>query len=279
MKKTAKGLILTLLIILSFSLTSCGVIDGIKSKFSNDNSYFDYLESDKIDQISIQSIRDKSFKFLVTDEKSIINMYELLSKAKTSEEKSDLQPDYIFEIKMGEEVKTFYYVVGAYEGNFYDDTQSFTVSKRLDEGILQNLSIIRKPRDFEYIYYNPIIDVIDKMNGTLDYSNIKVGVDINGDIECLKYIFSTDIEAFLAKARKKVPNIEIVNNNEENFDVILRIKNRGHSSTVYKSNITVEDKTNNKEYYYYIVGENEYKEWNINVYDSKDVPKDVEKNW
>ena len=117
------------------------------------------------------------------------------------------------------------------------------------------------------------------MNGTLDYSNIKVGVDINGDIECLKYIFSTDIEAFLAKARKKVPNIEIVNNNEKNFDVILRIKNRGHSSTVYKSNITVEDKTNNKEYYYYIVGENEYKEWNINVYDSKDVPKDVEKNW
>ena len=101
MKKTAKGLILTLLIILSFSLTSCGVIDSIKSKFSNDNSYFDYLESDKIDQISIQSIRDKSFKFLVTDEKSIINMYELLSKAKTSEEKSDLQPDYIFEIKMG----------------------------------------------------------------------------------------------------------------------------------------------------------------------------------
>lgn len=279
MRKTAKGLILTLLIILSFSLTSCGVVDSIKTKFNNDNSYFDYLEGDKIDQISIQSMRDKSFKFLVTDDKSITNMYDLLSKAKTSEQKSELQPDYIFEIKMGEEVKTFYYVVGAYEGNFYDDTQSFTVSKRLDEGILQNLSIIRKPRDFEYIYYNPILEVIKKLDETLDYSNSKVGIDINSDIECLKYVFSTDLESFLTKARKTAPNVELVNNNEENFDVILRIKNRGHSSTVYKSNITVEDKKNNKEYYYYIVGENEYKEWNINVYYSKDVPKDVEKNW
>ena len=66
LKKTAKGLILTLLITLSLSLTSCGVVDSIKAKFNNDNSYFDYLESDKIDQISIQSMRDKSFKFLET---------------------------------------------------------------------------------------------------------------------------------------------------------------------------------------------------------------------
>lgn len=277
MKKATKGLIAVLMIMLSVNLSSCGVIDNIKSRFKNDNSYFDNVG--EVDQISIQSIRDKSFKFLVTDEKAIVNMYDLLSKAKVSDVKSDLQPDYIFEIKMGDESKKYNYVVGAYEGNFYNDETSFTVSKRLDEGILQNLSIISKPRDFEYIYYQPILDVIDESSKSLDYTSKKVGVDIKSDVYCLKYIFSTDLESFLKKAKKTAPNIEIIDNNESDFDVVIRIKNRGSSTTQYKSNITVEDKKEKTEYYYYIVGENEYKEWNINIYTEENLPKDVEKNW
>lgn len=279
MKKTTKGLIAVLLMILSVNLTSCSVIDSIKSKFKGNNGYFDYVGSGKVDQISIQSVRDKSFKFLVTDEKAILNMYNLLSKAKVSESRSDLQPDYIFEITMGNEVKQFNYVVGAYEGNFYDDEMSFTVSKRLDEGILQNLSIISKPRTFEYIYYEPILDIINNLSNTLDYANSKVGIDIKDDVACLKYIFSTDLESFLEKARKKAPNIEIIDNNESDFDIIISIKNRGYSSTQYKSNITVEDKKEKQQYYYYVVGENEYKEWNIDIYTEDDLPKDVERNW
>ena len=279
MKKTTKGLIAVLLMILSVNLTSCSVIDSIKSKFKGNNGYFDYVGSGKVDQISIQSVRDKSFKFLVTDEKAILNMYTLLSKAKISESRSDLQPDYIFEITMGNEVKQFNYVVGAYEGNFYDDEMSFTVSKRLDEGILQNLSIISKPRDFEYIYYEPIFDIINNLSNTLDYANSKVGIDIKDDVACLKYIFSTDLESFLEKARKKAPNIEIIDNNKSDFDIIISIKNRGYSSTQYKSNITVEDKKEKQQYYYYVVGENEYKEWNIDIYTEDDLPKDVERNW
>lgn len=272
LKKVIKYLITTLMVILSINLSSCG-----KSGFKNKNNYFDNVG--QVDQISIQSIRDKSFKFLVTDEKSIVNMYELLSKAKVSEIKSDLQPDYIFEIKMGDEVKQYNYVVGAYEGNFYNDEVNFTVSKRLDEGILQNLSIIRKPRDFEYIYYEPILDIIDKLSKTVDFKDRNVGIDIKDDVDCLKYIFSTDLENFLQKARKKVPNIEVIDNNAKDFDIIIRIKNRGHSTTEYKSNITVEDKKENTEYYYYIVGENQYKEWNINIYKEDELPKDVQKNW
>lgn len=272
LKKTIKYLITTLMVILSINLSSCG-----KSGFKNKNNYFDNVG--QVDQISIQSIRDKSFKFLVTDEKSIVNMYELLSKAKVSEVKSDLQPDYIFEIKMGDEVKQYNYVVGAYEGNFYNDEASFTVSKRLDEGILQNLSIIRKPRDFEYIYYEPILDIIDKLSKTVDFKDRNVGIDIKDDVDCLKYIFSTDLENFLQKARKKAPNIEVIDNNAKDFDIIIRIKNRGHSTTEYKSNITVEDKKENTEYYYYVVGENQYKEWNINIYKEDELPKDVQKNW
>lgn len=277
LKKTIKYLITTLMVILSINLSSCGVVDNIKGGFKNKNNYFDNVG--QVDQISIQSIRDKSFKFLVTDEKSIVNMYELLSKAKVSEVRSDLQPDYIFEIKMGDEVKQYNYVVGAYEGNFYNDEASFTVSKRLDEGILQNLSIIRKPRDFEYIYYQPILDIIDKLSKTLDFKDRNVGIDIKDDVDCLKYIFSTDLENFLQKARKKAPNIEVIDNNAKDFDIIIRIKNRGHSTTEYKSNITVEDKKENTEYYYYVVGENQYKEWNINIYKEDELPKDVQKNW
>lgn len=280
MKKTTKSLIAVLLMILSVNLTSCSVIDSIKSKVKGNNGYFDYIGSGQVDQISIQSVRDKSFKFLVTDEKAILNMYELLSKAKVSESKSDLQPDYIVEITMGDEVKQFNYVVGAYEGNFYDDEMSFTVSKRLDEGILQNLSIISKPRDFEYIYYEPILDIINNLSDTLDYENSKVGIDIKDDVDCLKYIFSTDLESFLNSAKKVAPNIDIIDNNESDFDIIIRIKNRGYSTTQYKSNITVENKNDKQQYYYYyVVGENEYREWNINIYTEDNLPKDVERNW
>ncbi|GAA0086032.1 hypothetical protein ACH36K_02570 [Clostridium sp. MB05] len=279
LKKPIKNIITILVIILSVSLTSCGVMDNIKGKFKRDNGYFDYLGSGKVDVISIQSVRDKSFKFIVTDDKAILSMYELLSKAKVSEKKSDLQPDYIFEIKIGDEVKKFNYIVGAYDGNFYDENMSFTVSKRLDESIIQNLSIIRKPRDFEYIYYNSILEVMNRKKKELNDGNNKVGIDIQGDIDCLKYIFSADIEDFLERAKKITPNVEMVENNESEFDIVIKVKNRGHNSTVYKSNITVEDKKNKLEDYYYVVGENEFKEWNIDIYSKKDVPKEVEKNW
>ena len=277
MKKSSRILVAIVLMILSLNLTSCRVIDNIKGKFKSENNYFNNVG--QVDQISIQSIRDNSFKFLVTDDKAIINMYELLSKAKISETRSELEPDYIFEIKLGDEIKKFNYVVGAYEGNFYDDEMSFSVSKRLDEGILQNLSIIRKPREFEYIYYEPIIDVIENLSKTLDYKNSRVGVDIKGDVDCLKYIFSTDLESFIQRAKKTAPNIEIIDNNESEFDIIVRVKNRGHSTTQYKSNITVESKNDTQHYYYYVVGENEYKEWNISIYTEDNLPKDVEKNW
>jgi hypothetical protein len=279
LKKTTKGLIAVLLMILSVNLTSCSVIDSIKSKFKSNNEYFEYIGSGQVDQISIQSVRDESFKFLVTDEEAILNMYNILSKAKVSESKSDLQPDYIVKITMGNEVKQFNYVVGAYEGNFYDDEMSFTVSKRLDQGILENLSIISKPRDFEYIYYEPILDIISSLSNTLDYNNSKIGIDIKDDVDCLKYIFSTDLESFLKSAKKVAPNIEIIDNNESDFDIIIRIKNRGYSTTQYKSNITVEDKSDKQQYYYYVVGENEYREWNINIYTEDNLPRDVERNW
>ena len=44
-------------------------------------------------------------------------MADLLSKAETSETKSDLEPDYIFQIKVNK-VEEYNYIVGEYNGNF-----------------------------------------------------------------------------------------------------------------------------------------------------------------
>lgn len=279
MKKPISNILAILIAILIFNLTSCTIADNIKGKVKNDNGYFSYLKDGKVDSITIQSVRDKSFRFLVTDDKAIINMYNFLSSAKVSKSKSDLQPDYIVEIKIGDEIEKFNYIVGAYEGNFYNDDTSFTVSKRLDESIIQNLSIIRKPRDFEYIYYESILNVMNMSKDTINNGNNKVGIDIEGDIDCLKYIFSKDINNFLEKARKITPNVEMVSNNETDFDIVIKVKNRGHNSTIYKSNITIEDKVNKIEYDYYVMGENKFKEWDIKVYLKENLPKEVERNW
>lgn len=273
--KSIKYIATLLLLILSLSLVSCDFMSNIK----NENNYFNSMKSEGIDEISMQNIRDKSFKFLVSDEKSIENIYNLLVNAKESNVRAELEPDYVVEIVFGDETKQFNYVVGDYEGNFYNDEVSFTISKRLDESIIQNLTIIRKPRDFEYIYYNPIYDILELVNKEVNLSNLKVGIDIKEDKDCLKYVFSKDINNFLDKSKKITSNIQMLDNNDNDFDIIIRVKNRGYSTTEYKSNITVEDKINKTESYYYIYGENEYKEWKINIYTKENLPKDIQKNW
>ncbi|CDG02796.1 Putative Uncharacterized protein [Clostridium chauvoei JF4335] len=268
---------LTMLICLNF--VSCTTIDNIKTKIGGKNEYFEYLNTNKSDKISIQSIRDPGFKFIVTDDKAIKDMYELLSSAKVTDKKSELNPDYVFEINVGDEVKKFYYVVGAVEGNFYDETTNFTVSKRLDEGIIQNLSIIRKPRDFEYVYYNSILKVLEMKKSELNNNTHKVGINIQGDVDCLKYVFSTDLEEFLKNAKKITPDVSLVNNNSNEFDVVITIKNRGYDSTTYKTNITVDNKTDKIKDEFYVMATNEFKEWAIDIYEESDVPKAIKAEW
>lgn len=263
--------------ILSFS--GCTILESIEKKLGIKNEYFEYLNSNNIEKISIQSTRDTGFKFIVTEESAIKEMYSLLSRAKVSENKSTLEPDYKFEFDLGDEVKEFYYVVGTDEGNFYNETNTFTASKRLDEGIIKNLSFIRKPRDFDYIYYQSILDVLsiyktelanlelESKNNNIDDYNI--GININGDVDCLKYVFSTDLKSFLEKAKQITSNVELVDNNESDFDMVVTVKNRGYDSTNFKTLITVNNKKENIEQKYYVVAINEFKEWNIDVLESK----------
>ena len=264
-----RHILLGLLIIGILNFSGCAALETLETKLELRNDYFDYLNSNEVEQISIQSTRDTGFKFIVTDESAIKEMSSFLSKAKISENKSTLEPDYKFEFDLGDEVKEFYYVVGTDEGNFYNDENTFSVSKRLDEAIIKNLSFIRKPRDFDYIYYQSILDVLQVVDKNNDINDYKVGINIKGDMDCLKYIFSTDLNTFMQKANQIIPNVELVDNNEGDFDIVFTVKNRGYDSTNFKTLITVANKKENTEIKYYVVATNEFKEWDIQVLESK----------
>ena len=217
------------------------------------------------EQISIQSMRDLGFKFIVTEGSAKNTMYNLLSKAQKSTEKSNLEPDYIFEFDLGDEVKKFYYVVGSESGNFYNDTDVYTVSNRIDEVIIQNLSFIRKPKEFNYIYYKPILEVLKKVEPSLKDKDYKIGINIKSDADCLKYIFSNDLKDFTSDAEKIISNVELVQTTTAGYDVVITVKNRGYDTLVYKTAITVNNKRENTEETYYVVAQYEYKKWNISI--------------
>ena len=274
MTRKAKVTLLSIFLVTMTILGGCNPIESIEKKFGIRNEYFEFLNNNNVSKISIQSTRDPGFKFIVTEDSAIKNMYQLLAKSKVSESKSTLEPDYIFEFQIGEEVRNFYYVFGSDEGNFYNDNDIFTTSKRLDEGIIQNLSFIRKPRDFDYIYYQSILDVLNVIKDKIKLSDYNIGINIQGDIECLKYVFSIDLKSFLEKARKIAPNIDLVKNNDENFDLVITVKNRGYDSTNYKTKITVNDRIQKYTDEYFITAVNEFKEWNIKVSEANNKPKD-----
>lgn len=269
-------IVLPLVLVSSMMLSGCSFIDNIEVKMNLKNQQFDYIKQNKVDKIIIQSVRDSGFRFVVNDPKAIDDIYKILSDGSEVSKKSSLDPDYIFEVCTGDEVRKYQYVVGANEhgtGNFYDDDKAFSVPKNLENTIMQNLSFIRKPRDFNYIYYQSILKVIDKKKDSLSSGN-KVGVNIAGDTDCLKYIFSVDLEDFKKSLNKTLPSVDLVNNNYEDFDTIIKVKNRGYNSTVFKTLITVDNKKDNSFESYYITAEYNYKDWDIKISEPNKTPQD-----
>ena len=269
-------IVLTALLTVSMMLSGCTFINNLEVKMNLKNEQFEYIKQNKVDKIVIQNVRDSGFRFVINDSKAIDDIYNLLSGGSEVSKKSSLDPDYIFEIYVGDEVIKYNYVVGANErgtGNFYDDDKAFSVSKNLENTIMQNLSVIRKPTDFNYIYYQSILKVIENKKDVLSNGN-KVGLDISGDTDCLKYIFSVDLEDLKKSLNKTLPNIDLVNNNSEDFDTIIKVKNRGYNSTIFKTLITVDNKKDKSFESYYITAEYNYKDWDIKVSDPNKVPQD-----
>ena len=263
-------LLLTILV----SLSGCTIIDKIEKNLGWKTEYFQYLSSDNVEQVSIQSTRDLGFKFIVTEEATKREIYNFLSKAQISETKNPLDPDYIIEFDLGDEVQKFYFVVDNDGGNFYNDSGIYTVSESLVDSVIQNLSFTRKPKYFESIYFDSIEEVLKTVKNSLENKDVSVGVNIQGDVECLKYVYSDDIQYFLKNARKIFNNVDMVQNNAGDFQVVLTVKNRGFNTTTYKTAITVSNKEENTEHTYYIVAYYEYKKWNVTVSEADIKPND-----
>lgn len=268
-------IVLTILLTVSMTLTGCTVINDLEVKMNLKNEQFEYIKQNRVDKIVIQNVRDSGFRFMVTDNEAINDIYKILAEGSEVSKRSSLDPDYNFEVHIGEEVREYQYVVSNNEsgtGNFYNEDKAFSVPKNLENTIMQNLSFIRKPRDFQYIYYQSILKIIEKKKDALSNAN-KVGIDISGDVDCLKYVFSVDLEEFKGKLNKILPNIDLINNNFEDFDTVIKVKNRGFSTTIFKSLITIENKKDKSVESYYIISEYNYKDWDIKVSEPNKVPQ------
>ncbi|WP_293976540.1 hypothetical protein [uncultured Clostridium sp.] len=275
MKINKSVIILIALIVLVTPLSGCSLVNDVAVKLNFRNEKFDYIKQNKVDKIVIQNVRDSGFRFIVNDTQAINDIYKILARGKECAEKSSLDPDYIFEVYIGEDVKKYSYVVGQNSnriGNFYDEENAFSVPKNLENTIMQNLSFIRKPRSFEYIYYESILKIVESHKDVL--SKGKVGIDISGDVDCLKYVFSSDLEDFKKNLSKLLPDVDLVNNNSNSFDTIIKVKNRGYNSTTFKTLITVDNKLDKSFESYYIIAEYNYKDWDINVSEANKMPQD-----
>ncbi|MBW9146371.1 hypothetical protein KTC92_11650 [Clostridium sp. CM027] len=269
-KNKSKLIIFCFIIITSFIFTGCKSFDVIKVKLGVKNVDFDYIEQGRIKKIIIQSTRDKSFRFVVTDEIAIKDLHKILSSAKEVNEKSTLEADYIFEMYEGvDKVHKFSYIAGLDKkdgANLYSADKSYIVSKRIDNDIIKNFWNIRKPIDFETVYYDSILKVLDKYIKDDDKSK-KIFVDISEDNEVAKFILSTDLESFKSKLLNDF-NALLVKDKNTGYDELVSVKTEGYKSTIYKSSVTIKNKANEKEKKYYVVAKYD-KGWNIEIFEDE----------
>lgn len=273
-----KFIYILIMVIITISFTGCTLIDSSMIKLGLKNNDFEYLKDSDLEEIIIQSARDPGFRFIVTDKNAINDIYNILSKGSIKQGRSSLDPDYVFEIHQGNDIKYYNYVVSSNEkgvGNFYNDDTSYEISKNLDQTIIDNLSFIRKPKNFELVYYQCILDVLNAEKGNLTSGDNKVGVDISGDIDCLKYVFSVDLLQFGSDLNNLIPGAQLVKNNAQDFNTVVTVKNKGYSTKIFKSTITVDNKVDNSYKTYYVQANYELKSWTIKVSDANKVPD----NW
>jgi hypothetical protein len=270
--KNIRSLYMLLIACVLFStlFSGCTAVEKLQIRFGLKNLDFEYIKQDKIDKIVIQSTRDLGFRFIVTDKRTIKELYDILSSSKKVDEKSSLEPDYIFEMYEGDEtVYKFKYITGLEKtdaGNLYSDEGDdiYIVSKRIDNDIIRNLWNLRKPREFEKVYYGSILKVLDTYKDEINKGG-KIGIDISEDIDVAKYIFSTDLENFKENLKAILSNAELVNKNRDDFDILVTVKTQGYKSDKYRSAITVHNNKEKSEQKYYTGCRHENGEWDINV--------------
>ena len=276
--KKFRLLLLCLVVLLTTSLSGCSLLNKGLVKLNLKNNDFDYIQENKVEKIIIQSTRDSGFRFIMNDNNAINDVYKILSNGKVKDKKTSLDSDYLVEVYVGDEVKSYNYVVSVDErgvGNFYDDNNVYLISQKLDDTILSNLSTIRKPKNFEDIYYNSSLEVLKIKKDVLNSGNNHVGININSDVDCLKYMFSVDIKTFEKNMNKLIPGATIAKSDTSDYDTVITVKNRGYSTKVFKTTIVVDDKVNKSYETYYVQGNYQNKSWNISVSEPNVKPE----NW
>jgi len=262
-------------VFISISLSGCASIDSAKVSLGLKNTDFEYIKQSKIKKIVIQSTRDPGFRFVVSDQNAISDLYGVLSSAKVVSEKSTLDPDYILEMDEGNgTVHKFEYVAAVGKtgsGNLYSESKIYTVSKRIDNDIIKNFWNIRKPKNFESIYYNSLKTTIDEYFSDKDKDQ-SIGVNLIDDVDVAKFLLSADLEDLQDSLKGKYKNSEIVKENKGQYDIFVTIKTQGYKSTLYKAIVTFWDKKDQTEVKYYIFNKYENGGWNVNI--TKEKPAD-----
>jgi len=237
------------------TLSGCINIDSIKVKLKLKNNDFEYIKEGKIRKITIQNTRDKGFSFVVTDKQAINELYDILSSAKVITKKTQLEPDYIFQMEeSSKKIYTFNYVAGLDEknlGNLYDGNKMYIVSKRIDSDIINSFWTIRKPINFNKVYYTSILDTI-KQYAKDGAKGKTFGINIGDDIEATRFLLSTDLEDFKVELNKLPQNIELYDKNRD-YDFVINISTQGYKQKVYKSIVSVVASNDNSAKKYYII--------------------------
>lgn len=254
--------------------SGCSSIDKLELKLGMKNNDFEYIKEGKIGKVVIQNTRDKGFKYVITDEKAILELYDILSTGKKVAEKSTLTPDYTLEFYEGEsKVYKFNYVAGLDKkdaGNFYSADKIYLISTRLDSDIIQSFTISRIPKDFKNIYYEAIIQVLDTYKKSIN-KDISMGVNIKDDVEIQRFLLSTEIEDFQGELKKI--NASVVSDTGK-YDAVASVVTTGYRTstkeTNYKCIITIDNAKDSSEKKYYVKGiYNSFNRWEIKISSDK----------
>ncbi|MFD3158478.1 hypothetical protein ACFIJ5_16755 [Haloimpatiens sp. FM7330] len=268
-----KLLIVFMILIIPSLFIGCEKIDKLKVKCGFKNEDFEYIKQGKISKIAIQSTRDKGFRFIVEDKKAISGIYDILSSGKKTNKKSTLKPDYVFEMYENDEsVHKFNYVVGIDKkngGNLYDENNNvYLVSKRLDNDIIKNFYDITIPKNFSKVYYGSLLEVLNKYVSNLDKDET-IGIDINNDVEMNKFLLSSDLEDFKSDIKSKNIKAELLEGDNKDFQVIMKITTEGYKSNLYKGIVKFLNNNNKSEKVYYIWNKYEDGNWKFNIFEDK----------
>ena len=244
---------LAFILMVMLAFTGCGKIEELKIEYGYKNTDFEFLMNEDLKTIIIQSTRDKGFRFVVRDQSTINELYESLSTAKVMDEVISYNSDYIFEFhNLDGDVYYYEYVAGVSEGekaNFYSEDKSYLVTDRIDNNLIRNLYSIRKPKYFEDIYYDSLVDLVKMIKD--EYADMSIGIKVYEDLPVLKYQLSKDLEDFKAKLKDEGA---VLLEEGDTVDLVLDVKTSGFTTITYKAEVNLIDSANYSEKKYYIFG-------------------------